>query len=66
MYDEEAGYHQQTIIEIPVVKYPGEPLQHQLQHFVDLVEGRADAAAELDSLLAPHAVIDQVEAAARA
>jgi predicted dehydrogenase len=66
MYDEDAGYHQQTIIEIPVVKYPGEPLQHQLQHFVDLVEGRADAAAELDSLLAPHAVIDHVEAAARA
>lgn len=66
MFDEDAGYRQQTIIEIPVVRHPGEPLQLQLQHFVDLIEGAADAEAEIDSLLAPHAVIDQVEEAARA
>jgi predicted dehydrogenase len=65
-FDEDAGYRQQTIIEIPVVRYPGEPLQLQLQHFLALIEGRADVAAELDSLLPAHAVIDQIGRSARA
>ena len=65
-FDEDAGYSQQTIIEIPVVRHPGEPLQLQLAHFVDLIEERADVAAERDSLLLPHLVIDRVAASARA
>lgn len=64
-FDEDAGYSQQTILEIPVVRHPGEPLQLQLAHFVDLIEGRADPAAERETLLLPHALIDQVAAAAR-
>ena len=64
-YDEDAGYSQQTIIEIPVVRHPGEPLQLQLDHFVRLIEGSVDADAERESLLLPHAVIDQVTASAR-
>ena len=60
LFDEDAGYRQQTIMEIPVVRHVGEPLQLQLQHFVALIEGRADAAAELDTLLAPHDVIAQI------
>ena len=38
-FDEEAGYRQQTIIDIPIIRHPGEPLQLQLAHFVDLIEG---------------------------
>jgi predicted dehydrogenase len=63
-FDEDAGYRQQTIIEIPVVRYPGEPLQLQLTHFVDLIEGRADPSAERDTLMLPHRLIDQVAASA--
>jgi predicted dehydrogenase len=64
-FDEDAGYRQQTIIEIPVVRHPGEPLQLQLAHFVDLVNGDADRALERDTLLLPHRLIDQVAASAR-
>jgi predicted dehydrogenase len=64
-FDEEAGYRQQTIIDIPIIRHPGEPLQLQLTHFVDLIEGRADADVERDSLLLPHLLIDQVGSIAR-
>ncbi|MEP7112244.1 MAG: Gfo/Idh/MocA family oxidoreductase [Ilumatobacteraceae bacterium] len=64
-FDEDAGYTQQTIIEIPVVRYPGEPLQLQLSHFVDLIEGRADPEAERETLLLPHSLIDQIASSAR-
>lgn len=58
--DQDSGYRQQTIIEIPVIRYQGEPLQLQLQHFVDLVVGAGDPAAELESLLPPHRVVARV------
>ena len=64
-FDEDAGYVQQTIIEIPVIRYPGEPLQLQLAHFVDLIEGRSDLDAERETLLLPHSLIDQVGRSAR-
>lgn len=64
-FDQDAGYMQQTIIEIPVIRHPGEPLQLQLAEFVALIDGRADADAERDTLLLPHALIDQVGASAR-
>jgi predicted dehydrogenase len=64
-FDEDAGYTQQTIIEIPVIRHPGEPLQLQLAHFVALVEGRADPEEERQTLLLPHLLIDQVGASAR-
>jgi predicted dehydrogenase len=64
-FDEDAGYSQQTIIDIPIVRHPGEPLQLQLAHFVDLINGRADLDAERDTLLLPHRLIDQVGASAR-
>jgi predicted dehydrogenase len=59
-FDSDAGYRQQTIMEIPVVRSTGEPLALQLQHFVDLVAGRADIGAELDSILPTHEVVDEV------
>jgi len=63
-FDEDAGYRQQTIIDIPVIRHPGEPLQLQLAHFVALINGTADVAAERDSLLLPHRLIEQITAAA--
>lgn len=57
---DDQGYRQQTIIDIPVLKYHGEPLALQLQHFVSLVRGDVDADAERASIRAPHDVIADV------
>ena len=64
-FDEDAGYSQQTIIDIPVMRYLGEPLQLQLQHFVALVDGREDAATEMAGILAPHVTISELTAVDR-
>lgn len=64
-FDEDAGYRQQTIIDIPVVRYTGEPLQLQLNHFLGLLDGTGDPAAELATLLPPHAVLRDVTESAR-
>jgi predicted dehydrogenase len=58
------GYSQQTIIDIPVIRHQGEPLVHQLEHFVDLVDGRIDAEDERRRILPPHRVVDAVRSAA--
>lgn len=65
-FDEDIGYRQQTIIDIPIVRYPGEPLQLQLQRFLDLIAGKVDPAEERDTLLAPHRVVFEVALAAEA
>jgi predicted dehydrogenase len=54
------GFRQQTSIEIPEITNAREPLASQFDHFVDLVEGRADADAERRSILPAHAVIDSL------
>lgn len=59
-FDEEAGYTQQMIIDIPVIRHLGEPLSLQLRHFVDLVRERSDAAQELEGILASHTVLDRL------
>lgn len=59
-FDEDAGYSQQTIIDIPVIRHLGEPLQLQLNHFLALVSGDADRVVEIDGLLTPHEVVDQI------
>ncbi len=64
-FDQDAGYSQQTIIDIPVMRFLGEPLQLQLQHFVGLVDGTIDAEAELAGILAPHVAIDELTRLAR-
>lgn len=58
--DDGRGYRQQTVIEIPELVTSREPLTTQFDRFMDLVDGSADAAAERATILAPHAVIDQV------
>ena len=59
-FDEAAGYSQQTIIEIPVIRHAGEPLQLQLDHFLGLLRGDVDQATELSSLLPPHRLLDEI------
>lgn len=63
-FDEEAGYSQQTIIEIPVVRHAGEPLQLQLEHFLRLLRGEVDRETELRSVLPPHRLLDEVTTSA--
>jgi len=59
-FDEAAGYSQQTIIEIPVIRHTGEPLQLQLDHFLKLINGDIDPAAERDSLLPAHQLLEDI------
>lgn len=60
--DEGRGYRQQTIIEIPELVSSQEPLTTQFSHFIDLVEGTGDAAAERATILPSHEVIDAATA----
>lgn len=54
------GYKQQTIIEIPELLTSQEPLTAQFDHFIDLLDGKADSAAERASILPSHRVIAEV------
>ena len=54
-------YRAETIVDIPFVRHNGEPLARQFEHFLDLVTGQADASAEIDGIVAPHAVAHRVE-----
>jgi predicted dehydrogenase len=56
------GYRSETIVDIPFVRHGGEPLALQLAHFLRLVDGDADPAAELAGLLPPHRVAAAVQA----
>jgi predicted dehydrogenase len=51
------GYRQQTIIEIPELVSAREPLAAQLDHFLDLLAGTADAARERASILPSHRAV---------
>ncbi len=53
------GYRQQSIMEVPVIRFPGEPLALQLSHFVDLIEGRIDMEVERMSVLPAHEIVDR-------
>ncbi|WP_394614607.1 Gfo/Idh/MocA family protein [Lentzea sp. JNUCC 0626] len=54
------GYRQQTVIEIPELLTAREPLATQLDRFVDLLEGKVDAAEERASILPAHRVVAEV------
>lgn len=60
----DAGYRQQTILDIPAIHDAREPLVTQLERFVALVRGTVDPVEELDTLIAPHAVVDAARRAA--
>ncbi len=51
------GYRQQTIIEIPVIRHLGEPLALQWAHFLGMLDGSVDPAAERSSLMPPHRAV---------
>lgn len=54
------SYRQQTIIEIPEIPPAPEPLTAQFLRFLDVIDGRVDAAAERRTILPSHRVIDHV------
>lgn len=51
------GYRQQTSIEIPEITNAREPLAAQFDHFVDIIEGIADAGAERQAILPSHEAV---------
>jgi predicted dehydrogenase len=59
-------YKQQTIIEIPTLVSSREPLASQLDRFIDLATGAADAAEERATILPPHQVLEAVRRSATA
>jgi predicted dehydrogenase len=60
------SYKQQTIIEIPQLVTNREPLAAQLDRFVALVRGEADAAEERAGILPAHRVVEAVRDSSRA
>ncbi|TXN28240.1 Gfo/Idh/MocA family protein [Lacisediminihabitans profunda] len=58
--DEGRGYRQQTVIEIPELITSQEPLTTQFTRFLDIIDGKVDAATERSSIFPSHSVIDQV------
>jgi predicted dehydrogenase len=62
--DDGLSYKQQTIIEIPQLVSNREPLAAQLDRFVALVRGQADAEEERATILPAHRVIEQMRAEA--
>ena len=58
--DDGLSYRQQAIVEIPQLVSSREPLAAQLDRFLDLITGAADAAQERASILPAHAVIERV------
>ena len=59
-FDESGAYRQQTVIDVPAIANRREPLVTQLEHFIALIDGQFDHAAERATLLAPHEVIARV------
>lgn len=55
--EDDLGYRQNTIIDLPVLRFHGEPLMLQLDHFIDLIYGKKDYVTERHSLLLPHEVL---------
>jgi len=53
-------YRAETVMDIPFVRHAGEPLALQFEHFLDLVEGRADAEAERRRALPAHALAGRI------
>ncbi|MEV6524093.1 Gfo/Idh/MocA family oxidoreductase [Longispora sp. NPDC051575] len=58
------GYRQQSIIEIPELITVREPLAAQLDRFLDILAGKADAAEERAGILPAHRAVGSVLATA--
>jgi predicted dehydrogenase len=53
-------YRSETVMDIPFVRHQGEPLAMQLVHFETLIAGEGDAGCEIDSILPPHRLAEQL------
>ncbi|MEH0936248.1 Gfo/Idh/MocA family protein [Micromonospora psammae] len=51
------GYRQQSIMEVPELVSNREPLAAQLDHFLDIVDGRVDLDAERQRILPAHRAV---------
>jgi predicted dehydrogenase len=60
LHDNGPGYRMQTIMDLPTIQQPREPLATQLDRLVALVRGEVDPVEELDSLLPPHRIVDEL------
>lgn len=58
--EQNRGYRQQTVIEIPEIISSQEPLAAQFDHYLDLINGKIDQDIERQSLLPAHEIIDAV------
>jgi predicted dehydrogenase len=58
--DDGRGYRQQTVIEIPEMTSSQEPLTTQFIRFLDIIDGKADAAEERATIAPSHEVIEKV------
>ncbi len=58
------GYQQQTVIEIPAIRYSEEPLAAQLAHFVGLLADGADIDTERDAILPAHRAVHEATVSA--
>jgi predicted dehydrogenase len=54
------GYRQQTIMEVPELLSNREPLAAQLDHFLDILDGRADADEARRRILPAHRAVGQL------
>ena len=59
------GYRSSTEIDIPFVRHVGEPLALQFEHFLSLLSGRSDHAAEAARIRPPHELMEHIELATR-
>ena len=59
IFEHGVGFRQHTEIEVPEV-FGNEPLVTQLSHFVNLIEGQADATRERAGMLPAHAIVEDV------
>lgn len=54
-------YKSTTEVEIPFVRFSGEPLVKQLSHFARLIEGGVDLELEYGSIILPHSTVAEIE-----
>ncbi len=54
-------YRSATTVDVPFVAHAGEPLALELEHFLDLARGDADAGSERASILPPHTMAQAIE-----
>ena len=53
-------YRAETVVDIPFIRHSGEPLALQFEHFLRLMHDDADLNSEIESIIRPHQIADQV------